>query len=193
MMFRSCWNERMAVVRQQVTADELLHLPDDGFRYELVQGELRQMKPAGNVHGRVAMSFAWRLARYVEENQLGTVYAAETGFRLASDPDTVRAPDVAFVSRARVEALGEVEGFWPEAPDLAVEAVSPGDSYSEVEEKVFAWLDASTKMVVVINPRQRSATVYKSPTDIVALTEADVLAGGDVVPGFELAVREIFA
>jgi Uma2 family endonuclease len=97
------------------------------------------------------------------------------------------------VSQARVEAIGEGEGFWPEAPDLAVEVVSPGDSYSEVEEKVFAWLDAGTKMVVVINPRQRSATVYKSPTDIVALTEADVLAGGDVVPGFELAVREIFA
>lgn len=183
----------MDVVRQQVTADELLHMPDDGFRYELVRGELRRMNPAGNVHGRVAMSFAWRLARHVEENRLGTVYAAETGFRLSSDPDTVRAPDVAFVSRARVEAIGDIEGFWPEAPDLAVEVISPGDSYSDVEEKVFGWLDAGTKMVVVINPRQRSATVHKSPTDIAALAEADVLDGGDVVPGFELAVREIFA
>ena len=183
----------MDVVRQQVTADELLYMPDDGFRYELVRGELRRMNPAGSAHGRVAMNFAWRLARYVEESRLGTVYAAETGFRLASDPDTVRAPDVAFVSRARVETIGEVEGFWPEAPDLAVEVVSPGDSYAEVEEKVFGWLDADTKMVVVINPRQRSATVYKSPGDITALAEADVLAGGDVVPGFELAVREIFA
>jgi Uma2 family endonuclease len=71
--------------------------------------------------------------------------------------------------------------------------ISPGDSYAEVEEKVFDWLEAGTKMVVVINPRQRSATVYKSPTDIIALAEADVLAGGDIVPGFELAVREIFA
>ncbi len=121
------------------------------------------------------------------------MYAAETGFRLSTDPDTVRAPDVAFVSQARVETVGEVEGFWPEAPDLAVEVVSPGDSYTDVEEKVFAWLDAGTKMVVVINPRQRSATVYKSPSDITALAEADILDGGDVVPGFELAVREIFA
>lgn len=183
----------MDVVRQQVTADELLHMPDDGFRYELVQGELRRMNPAGNVHGRVAMRFAWRLARHVEENGLGTVYAAETGFRLSSDPDTVRAPDVAFVSRARVEAIGEIEGFWPEAPDLAVEVISPGDAYADVEEKVFDWMDAGTKMVVVVNPRQRSVTVYKSPTDIFALTEADVLDGGDVVPGFKLAVREIFA
>jgi Uma2 family endonuclease len=183
----------MDVIRQQVTADELLHMPDDGFRYELVQGELRRMTPAGNVHGRVAMSFAWRLARHVEENRLGTVYAAETGFRLATDPDTVRAPDVAFVSRNRVEAVGELEGFWPEAPQLAVEVISPGDSYADVEEKVFGWLDAGTKIVVVINPRQRSATVYKSPTNIAVLSETEVVDGGDIVPGFELTVREIFA
>jgi Uma2 family endonuclease len=183
----------MDVVRQQVTADELLHIPGDGFRYELVRGELRRTALAGNVHGRVATSFAWHLARHVEMSRLGTVYAAGTGFRLATDPDTVRAPDVAFVSRARVEAVGEVEGFWPEAPQLAVEVISPGDSYADVEEKVFDWLDAGTKMVVVVNPRQRSATVYRSPTDITALAEADVLEGGDVVPGFELVVQEIFA
>lgn len=105
----------------------------------------------------------------------------------------MRAPDVAFVSRARVESIGEIEGFWPEAPDLAVEVISPSDIYADVVEKVFDWLDAGTKMVVVINPRQRSATVYKSQTDITALLESDVLHGGDVVPGFELAVREIFA
>jgi Uma2 family endonuclease len=144
----------MAVVRQQVTGNELLHMPDDDFRYELVRGELRQMNPAGNVHGRITVRVTWRLAQHVEENRLGAVYAAETGFRLASDPDTVRAPDVAFVSQARIEAVGEVEGFWPEAPDLAVEVVSPGDSYTDVEEKVFAWLDAGTKMVVVINSRR---------------------------------------
>jgi Uma2 family endonuclease len=183
----------MDVVRQQVTADELLHMPEDGFRYELVRGELRRLPLAGNVHGRVAVSVAWRLARHVKENRLGHVYAAETGFRLATNPDTVRAPDVAFVSRDRVEAVGEVEGFWPEAPQLVVEVISPGDSYADVEEKVFDWLDAGTKMVVVINPRQRSATVYKSPTNITALAEADVLDGGDIVPGFELEVREIFA
>ena len=77
------------------------------------------------------------------------MYAAETGFRLSSDPDTVRAPDVAFVSQANVEAVGEVEGFWPGAPDLAVEVVSPTDSYADVEENIFDWIDAGTKMVVV--------------------------------------------
>ncbi|CAN5755386.1 Uma2 family endonuclease [soil metagenome] len=168
-------------------------MPDDGFRYELVKGELRQMTPAGNVHGRVAMNFGILLGSYVKTHGLGAVYAAETGFKLATDPDTVRAPDVAFVNRARVEAVGGVEGFWPEAPDLSVEVISPGDSYAEVEEKVFDWLDAGTKMVVVVNPRQRSVTVYKSQSDITVLSEDDVLDGGDVVPGFELALREIFA
>ncbi len=182
----------MDVVRQQVTAEELLRTPDDGFRYELVGGELRKMTPAGNVHGRIAMRVAWPLARHVEENQLGVVYAAETGFKLARDPDTVRAPDVAFVSRARIEAVGEVEGYWPGAPDLAVEVISPGDSYVEVEEKVFDWLEAGTKMVVTVNPRKRSATVYRSLTDITVLTASDVLDGGDIVPDFRLAVQEIF-
>src|SRR5918998_5254427 len=144
----------MAVARQQVTADELLHMPDDGFRYELIRGELRRMPLAGNVHGGATASFAWRLALHVEENRLGTVYAAGTGFRIGTDPDTVRAPDVAFVSRERVEAVGEVEGYWPGAPDLAVEVISPDDSHVEVESKVFDWLEAGTKMVLAVNPRR---------------------------------------
>lgn len=183
----------MDVICQQVTAEELLRMPDDGFRYELVWGELRKTTPAGNIHGRIAMRVAWPLARNVEENQLGTVYATETGFKLAHDPDTVRAPGVAFIGQERLEAAGEVEGFWPGAPDLAVEVISPGDSYVEVEEKVFDWLEAGTKMVVTVNPRKRSATVYRSLTDIAVLTNSDVLEGGDIVPDFRLAVREVFA
>lgn len=168
-------------------------MPDDGFRYELVRGELRRMTPAGSEHGRIAVRITWRLAQHVEEKRLGAVYAAETGFILARNPDTVRAPDVAFVNREGLERAGKTEGYWPGAPDLAVEVISPGDLYEEVEEKVFDWLDAGTRMVAVVNPRNRSVTVYRSPTDIVVLTEADVLDGGDVVPCFELAVREIFA
>ncbi len=183
----------MDVVRRHVTAEELLRMPDDGFRYEIVGGELRKMTPAGNVHGRVAMNFGTSLNNHVKAYDLGVVYAAETGFKLAGDPDTVRAPDVAFVGRERLEALGEVEGFWPGAPDLAVEVTSPGDSYVEVEEKVFGWLEAGTKMVVAVNPRKHSATVYRSLTDIIVLTDSDVLDGGDIVPGLQLAIREIFA
>lgn len=183
----------MDIVRQQVTADELLHLPDDGFRYELVQGELRRMTLAGNVHGRVAMNIGTALNIHVKAHDLGIVYAAETGFRLATDPDTVRAPDVAFVSRERVEAVGEVEGYWPGAPDLAVEVISPDDSHVEVEGKVFDWLEAGTKMVLAVNPRRRSVTLYRSQSNITFLIGTDVLDGGDVVLGFQPTLQEIFA
>ncbi len=183
----------METVRRQVTAEELLRMPDDGFRYELVRGELRRMTPAGSVHGRVAMNIGTALNNRVKAHDLGTVYAAETGFRLATDPDTVRAPDVAFVRRERVEAVGEVEGYWPGAPDLAVEVISPDDSHAEVEGKVFDWLEAGTKMVLVVNPHRRSVTLYRSQSDITILTGTDVLDGGDLVPGFKLSLREIFA
>lgn len=176
-----------------VTADELLRMPDDGFRYELVAGELRKMTPAEGQHGRISMSVGISLGRHVEDNRLGTVYAAETGFRLASNPDTVRAPDVAFVHRARAAAMGDVEGFLPGPPDLAVEVVSPGDTYGEVEEKVLEWLDAGTRMVIVLNPRQRAATVYRSHDEIRVLTGDDVLDGGDVVPGWTLRVSSLFS
>jgi Uma2 family endonuclease len=183
----------MEVIRNEATAEELIRIPDDGFRYELVRGELRRMTPAGNVHGRVAMNVALSLAQYVKAHNLGIVYAAETGFRLATDPDTVRAPDVAFVSRERVEAVGEVEGYWPEAPDLAVEVISPNDSHVEVEEKILDWLEAGTKMVLAVNPRGCSVTLYRSQSDITILTGTNVLDGGDVVPGFQLTLQEIFA
>jgi Uma2 family endonuclease len=183
----------METVRRQVTAEELLRMADDGFRYELVRGELRRMTPAGSVHGRVAMNIGTALNNHVKAHDLGTVYAAETGFRLAGDPDTVRAPDVAFVSRERLEAVGEVEGYWPGAPDLAIEVISPGDSHVEVEEKVFDWLEAGAEMVLTVNLRKRSVTVYLSLADITILTGTAVLGGGDVVPGFRLTLREIFA
>ena len=177
---------------QTITADELLQQPDDGFRYELVKGELVKMAPAGSEHGKLAMRVGWRLAQHVESQNLGNVYAAETGFQLASNPDTVRAPDVAFVRQERVAEAGEVRGFWPGAPDLAVEVVSPGDTYAEVEDKVLDWLDAGTLMVAVVNPRQRTVTIYRSRADIVILTRDDLLDGNNVVAGWILPIRELF-
>ena len=174
------------------TADELLRMPEDGFRYELIAGELRKMTPAGGKHGRIAMRTGRSLANHVESNDLGAVYAAETGFRIASTPDTVRAPDAAFVRKERADELGEIEGFLPGAPDLAVEVVSPGDTYSEVVEKAFDWLEAGSRLVVVVDPRRRSVTLYRSRDDIRILAGDDVLDGGDVVPGWRVPVRELF-
>lgn len=177
----------------QMTAAQLLDMPDDGYRHELVLGELRTMSPAGNVHGIVANVLAWRLTNYVMDNNLGIVYAAETGFLLGSDPDTVRAPDTAFTSWARIDEVGEVEGFWPGAPDLVVEVVSPNDRYSEVNEKVADWLGAGAQIVVVVDYRRREVAVHRSTSDPVTLTEDDVLDGGDIIPGWTMPVSEMFA
>src|SRR5262245_18302860 len=117
----------MSTTERIYTGDDLYASPDDGARYELVRAALRKMAPAGHVHGRITINFTTPLDRHVRLHRLGAVYAAETGFKLASAPDIVRAPDVAFVRRERVEEVGDVDGYWPGAPDLAVEVVSPHD------------------------------------------------------------------
>ena len=183
----------MAIKEKTYTAEELLRLPDDGMRHELVEGEIRKMPPAGNKHGYLALKIASRLERHVEENSLGRTYAAETGFKIASDPDTVRAPDAAFVSCERVEKVGSVSGFWPGAPDLAVEVVSPGDTHAEVVEKSLAWLDAGCRMVLVAEPERKFVTVYRSREDIRILAGDEVVDGADVVPGWRLPVAGIFS
>jgi Uma2 family endonuclease len=179
----------MTITPQVMTAAELLTLPDDGFRYELVQGEVRRMSPAGHRHGRLALNITTPLDQYVRTHKLGVVYAAETGFQLSVDPDTVRAADVAFVRQERVDAVGDTDGYWPGAPDLAVEVVSPHDLYTEIEEKVIDWLDAGTQMVVIINPRKQIVTVYRSRTNITLLIANDTL---DVVPGWHIAIQNVF-
>lgn len=138
------------------------------------------------------MSLCAPLAQHVKVNQLGHVYGAGTGFKLATDPDTVCAPDIAFVSRERLDKVSDPEGYWPGAPDLAVEVLSPGDTVSEVGQKVKEYLEAGARMVWVVSPKMRTVTLYRSLTDIEVLTENDTLDGGDVVPGFSFGVREIF-
>jgi len=168
-------------------------MPDDGWRYELVKGELIKMAPTGEEHGRVTMELAARLHLHVKQNNLGNVYAAETGFKLESDPDTVRAPDIAFVRLERINATGRLTGFREGAPDLVVEVLSPSDRIGKVEGKVAQWLEAGARMVWVVSPKLQSITVYRSVTDIATLTEKGVLDGVDVVPGFQIKVAEIFA
>lgn len=182
-----------ATLTKLISADELLAMPDDVNRYELVKGELFKKAPTGDEHGEITMELATPLHLHVKRQNLGRVYAAETGFILESDPDTVRAPDIAFVRRERVEATGRLTGFRPGAPDLVVEVLSPGDRVGRVEAKVEQWLEAGARMVWLVSPKLHTVTVYRSLTDIVTLTEKDTLNGGDVVPGFEIKVSEIFA
>jgi Uma2 family endonuclease len=174
------------------TAERLLAMPPDGKRYELVRGELRVMSPSGNEHGAVVVRLTWRLAKHVEENRLGIVFAAETGFVISQNPDTVRAPDIAFVSQARLDVVGEVDGYWPGSPDLAVEVTSPSDSFSNVEEKALGWLAAGSKIVWVVDPKQKNVTVYRSKDDIRVLDWDSELDATELLPGWKTSVAELF-
>ena len=182
----------MAATTKLMTAEELLAMPDDGFRYELVRGELIRMPPAGFYHGVTGNRLNLSLSNYVYENQLGEVCMAETGFLLERSPDHVLAPDAAFVRQERVKLAGEFEGYFPGPPDLAIEIISPSDRYTEVADKVAEWLAAGVRMVVVVNPRNRTVQAH-TPEGVTKLTEADTLDGGDVVPGWRLPVADIFA
>jgi Uma2 family endonuclease len=182
----------MSTRTQLVTADELLLLPRGRFRYELVEGELRTMSPAGEEHGAVTVNVVVLLAQHVKANKLGVVLASEIGYKLASNPDTVLAPDVAFVRRERIEQTGIQKGFREGAPDLAVEVVSPGDTAKQVAEKSGEWLAAGALAVWVVNPKKRTVTVHRPAGEVVILTERDELDGGEVVPGFRCKVSEIF-
>jgi Uma2 family endonuclease len=181
----------VATETRAVTADELWRMPNDGARYELVRGEVIRMAPAGQRHGRIAMNIATSLNGSVRAQRLGVVYAAETGFLLASAPDTVRAPDVAFVSRERLAQRGEVEGYWPGAPDLVVEVISPADRYADVEDKVFDWLDAGVRLVVV-NPRKQVVTLYRSLSQITVLGLGAKIDAPEIIPGWALPVEDVF-
>lgn len=175
------------------TAEELLHLPDDGMRCELVAGELRVMAPSGAEHGRVALRAGGLLLAQVRSPSSGEAFGAETGFVLARDPDTVRAPDAAFVTRERAERIGPTVKFWPGAPDLAVEVIAPGDSFGEVEGKALEWLEGGATVVLVLDPKRRSATVYRAPGEVRVHGGQDELDLGDVVPGWRIVVADFFA
>jgi Uma2 family endonuclease len=183
----------MSTELQLMTADQLLAMPADGFRDELIKGQLIRKPLRGHLHGRLAVSVAASLYQHVTANNLGIVYAAGTGFLINQNPDTVRAPDVAFIQQKRVERIGEIEGYWIGAPDLVVEVVSPSDSVEYVEDKVTEWIEAGTRLVWLVSPTMHTITVYHSLTEIVVLTENDTLDGGEILPGFQISVSEIFA
>ena len=175
-----------------VTADELFQMPDDGYRYALVRGELQRMTPAGFDHGAVIMNLAAPLSQHVKTGRLGVVCGAETGFVLERQPDTVLAPDIAFVRRERIPAAGRPRTFWDGPPDLAVEVRSPGDTRREVAEKVAAWLASGTLAVWVVDPSDASVTIHL-PRPPRRLAEPDTLDGAPLLPGFRLPVEEVFA
>ena len=186
----------MSAQKTLVTAELLpglsSRLSSEGKRTELVEGELVVMAPAGGRHGRIANTIAYFLTQVSRDRKWGTVFAAETGFLLRRDPDTVRAPDVAFVSSERLGTDEAPAGFLKMAPDLAVEVVSPSDSAAAVQSKVEDWLGAGTRLVWVVYPDTRSVTVYRSLNEAEVLSEPGALDGAPVLPDFALPVSDLF-
>jgi Uma2 family endonuclease len=175
-----------------MTVEDLYVMPDDGFSYELQAGLLVSEPLPGGRHGSVTAAVAGILRAHVREHRLGVVFAGDSGFVLARKPDTVRGPDVAFVSRERFERSGDAVKAFAGAPDLAVEILSPSNTPAALHAKVADYLAAGTRRVWVVDPEAQTVTVYASLLGPHRLGEEETLEGDDVVPGFRVRVGEIF-
>ncbi len=183
----------MVVQDRLYTAEDLWdasHQPGETRRLEVVKGALREMTPTGGLHGVIALEIGYQILHHAKQHQLGYATSAETGFILAADPYTVRAPDVGFVARERIS--GPIPSkYFPFAPDLAVEVVSPNDTAQDIRERVLDFLKAGTRLVWVIYPESKTVDVYR-PDGVQVVAIDGALNGGDVLPGFRLALRELF-
>lgn len=183
-----------ATAQRLVTAAELLHLPDpgDGVRFELVSGVLVRMSPSSVRSNAISIRIAHLMLGFVDDHDLGAVGGSEGGFRLKADPDTVRAPDVWFIRKDRIPAGGIPDDFWPGAPDLAAEVLSPTDRTADIWRRVGEYLEAGARLVWVLDPKTQSAVAFPADSLPVIIPADGVLDGGAVLPGFVLPLREVF-
>jgi Uma2 family endonuclease len=175
-----------------VTAEELLRLSHPGKQVELVRGEVVVREPPAAWHGGISNNVAFRLTAFVRELELGAVFGQDTGFQIAADPDTVRAPDVAFVRAERVVEIPR-RSYPRIAPDLVVEVLSPDDRPGDVLAKIGEWLDAGVSLVWVLDPGAAQARVHRPNGSLDLLGATDELDGEDVLPGFRCRVTELLS
>lgn len=175
-----------------ITAEQLERMGERDFDFELVRGRLVPVTPAGREHGALVMLLGARVCLFVEARGLGRVYAAETGFVLRRNPDTVRAPDVSFVSREREAKMPSWRGFLEGAPDLAAEVRSPDDSLSALFRKAAEYLEAGARMVWIVDPLSREVHVYQPYQAVQVFGDGATLEGDPVLPGFTLPLPQLF-
>ena len=173
------------------TAEELERIAIPGRWTELVRGRLIVREPPGTYHGRVSANALLLLGAFVKARGAGTVVAQDTGFRIATDPDTVRAPDAAFLDVERSKRITP-SGYAAIAPNLVVEVLSPSDRPAEVLEKVADWLGAGVELAWVVDPERREVRVHRADGSLELLREGAVLDGEEVLPGFTCEVHELF-
>ncbi len=183
----------MAITANRLlTADDLLRLDSEGVRGELIRGVLYETMPTGHEHGKIAANLTILLGGFIKPRKLGSLTASDSGVWLERDPDTVREPDIAYFSAAKIPPGVRITGYAEVPPDLVVEIVSPSDSRREVSDKARMWLRYGVGLVWVVQPDTRTVDVQEPGRAVVTLTEHDTLDGLDVLPGFTCAVREVF-
>jgi Uma2 family endonuclease len=179
-----------AAIDQKLSFDEFVHLPELASGHELIRGEVVPVTPSNLLHSWIAAVLSSRMTAFVIDQRLGGVFVNDPGFRLA--PDTLRGPDVAFISAARLPARLEAE-FAEFAPDLAVEVVSPGDTAFEVEDKVRTYFDAGVRMVWIVYPNRKTVHAFRKGDQACVYTSGSALDGEDVLPGFKFPLAELFS
>ncbi len=184
-----------ATLEKLVTADEFFEMSFPSCRAELVRGVVHRLPFHGAEHGVIAAAIGALLNSYVKCVMVGKVVAGGTGFILRRNPDVVRAPDVAFVSNATLQSIGGkiTQKFCPCAPDLAVEVVSPGDRAEEIEAEIQDWFEGGTRQVWIAYPTSKTIHIHVSASQAQILRRGDIISGGEVLPGFECPVNEIFS
>ena len=175
-----------------LTADDLLRLYSQGVRGELIRGVLCETMPVGQEHGEIVMRLGAALLHYIRPRRLGRLMGSDAGVWLERDPDTVREPDIAFISAAKSPLDERVPGYAQVVPDLVVEIASPSDSGTEVNDKALMWLSFGVRLVWVVHPDTRTIDAHRTNRPVTTLRDADALDGLDVLPGFTCKVRDVF-
>jgi Uma2 family endonuclease len=173
------------------TAQDLERLSAQGYHYELIKGELHEMAPPGGTHGSTTSRLSVFVGSLVIDKDLGETFAAETGFLVGRDPDTVLAPDFAFVSKGRLPNPLP-KSYVPVVPDIVLETRSPNDTKREVADKVEQWLALGVRLVWELNPQTRILTVHRANQMPRFLGENDTLDGEEVLPGFSVPIARLF-
>lgn len=174
------------------TSDELFCLNEPPWRHELIDGELFRMAPTGIEHGRLENRFSFLLSSHVFANDLGEVLSGDAGFLIRRSPDTVIAPDVAFIAKSRMELFKNEHRFSSSPPDLVGEIISPSDREPEIFEKTRLWLEFGMQAVAIVYPKDKRLVLYRSIIDRMEFGLGDIADFDFVVPGFQMNTADLF-
>lgn len=183
----------MTTIKQGLlTADDLLEMYSQGIKGELIRGVLHETVATGGLHGDIAFALGSEIRVYVRPRRMGRVGGTDAGILLERNPDTVREPDIYYISADKLPLDLQVSGYFDVVPDMVAEIFSPSDRPRDFDAKIQMWLDFGVRMVLAIYPQTRTITTRQPSRPPVTLGYDDTLDGGDVIPGFQCPMRDIF-